>query len=827
MKTKKSQKYQLFTVSLVLVLICARSLTAQEYGGIVVDQKTGSSVKDVLVSLGHSEFYTRTDGDGKFTLSTTTSINSPHHTSKTRTVKARWNFRRGTIDLSSAPWINSVSIYTLNGKRIFNGQVPPSRILNAPTLAKGSYLLDLRGEHGLRSCARVVMSNRTASSFTFHVATLSGGSPRLTKSAHLSSSPERLIFRHDGYYPKDVNADGANANMSVSLKPDERSFVFDQSKVREYRFVISAADSAKLDSEGWKEEYVSSNMTFEDTSYGQIGLRYKGSEYSLPRCFGMGATGRTCPKISYKVKFTEYNKDKRFYGMKKINLHALTADDTKMHDMLAYELYREMGIHAPRTSYANVYVNNRLVGLFLAVEDIDGRFTKSRWPDYGDGNLYKEKWPASNKTNYYLEGLKTNDDPDDNPNVRRMLSYYDAIQSSDERTFEQNLSQYMDFDYFLRYMAVDVAIQNWDGIRSWYSDKTALKWANNHNYYMYEEENAGGKVWLVPWDLDNTFYEIDPYYETAKVPQWNETPAHCGGHMIWGDPNQFIRPPNCDKLTKLTASVFWERFVKFGERFLKDQFANQRLIDKINAHRQVISESVRRDPVINSNSWTHDVNTLILYLPDLAAKFSNHIHSIKSDPNSDRYLNPAQVNNYEFTLASDNMYWVQKYFSDNSEGSVTHNKVNPLDGTADMRFDFTFNETDDPQEWDVWGNFQPEFEQAADLSNLKAIRITLRSDKARNWRISLGNWDVYQKYKASSEYGWEFSVAAQKQTVTLEMSKIAYPSWASVKPDIKAEVLKTVRTLMFSPSARCGGDGFLSTIPDIGFLQVDNIEFVY
>ena len=766
----------------------------------MINQTNGNPIEGVLVSAGYSEFYTRTDKNGNFTLSNTTPIKSAETASKTGLVKVQLNIHKSTLDLNSAPWANSATIYTINGKRVFKAQVPPSKVIELPSLAMGIYLLELRGENGLHS------------------------SVRSAKSAQALSS---LIFRHDNYYPKDIDITSSSANIRVSLKPDDRSFVFDQSKVREYRFTINSTDSTYLDTQGWREEYVRANMSFEGKDYGTVGIRYKGSEYTLPRCFGMGTSDKTCPKISYKVKFTEYDKDKRFYGMKKINLHAMTGDNTKMHDMLAYELYREMGIHAPRTSYANVYVNGELVGLFVAVEDIDGRFTKSRWPNYGNGNLYKEKWPNSAYTSHYMDGLETNNDPEDNPNVQRMVSYYNAIQSSTEQTFEQNLSSYMDFDHFLRYMAVDVAINNWDGIRTWYGGEDPNgQWFNNHNYYFYEEENAGGKIWLVPWDMDNTFWEIDPYYETTKIPQWNETPANCEGHQnsING---QYIKPPNCDKLTKLMASVFWNRFMNIGEQFLKDLFTSQRLIDKINTYTQVISESVQRDPVINNTSWTNDVSTLKYYMPNLVTKFSNHIHSIKSEINSNRYLNPTQLNNFEFKLAASNMYWVQKYFSDNSEGSVTHNTTNPLYGTADMRFDFTFMETNNPKAWDVWGNFQPEFEQPADFSNLKEIRIAMRSDKARNWRISLGNWDVYQKYGASSEYGWEIQVTAQTKAVTLKMSEIAFPTWASVKPDIKAEVLKSVKTLMFSPSAQCNSSGFLNIVPDIGYLQMDDIEFVY
>jgi len=780
-----------------LVLSCVFFVMAQEYSGTVLNQADGKPIEGVWVSVGHSEFYTRTDKNGNFTISNTTSIKFTEPASKMEFMRVHLNIRSHTLDLNSAPWANSASIYTINGKRVFKTQVPPSKVIELPSLAMGVYLLELRGKNGLR------------------------GNVHSAKSKQASSS---LIFRHDNYYPKNIDIASSGVNMRVSLKADERSFVFDQSKVHEYRFTIKPADSIYLDTQGAREEYVPADISFEGKAYGTVGIRYKGSEYSLPRCFG--TTGKTCPKISYKVKFTAYDANKRFYGMKKINLHAMAGDNTKMHDILAYELYRDMGIYAPRTSYANVYVNGQLVGLFLAVEEIDGRFTKSRWPSYGDGNLYKEKWPTSASTSYYLDGLETNNDPEDKPDVQRMVSYYNAIQASTEQTFEQNLSPYMDFDHFLRYMAVDVAINNWDGLRSWYSDKTAQQWANNHNYYFYEEENAGGKIWLVPWDMDNTFWEVDPYYETAKIPQWNETPAHCGGHPSSTN-EQFIRPPNCDKLTKLMASVFWNRFMNLGEQFLSDQFVSQRLIDKINTHVRVISESVQRDPIINNSSWTNEVNTLKYYMPNLVTKFSNHIHSIKSDVNSNRYLNPTQLNSFEFKLATNNMYWVQKYFSDNSEGSVTHNSTNPLYGMADIRFDFIFKETNNPKAWDVWGNFQPEFEQPADFSRLKEIHIALRSDIARNLRISLGNWDVYQKYDANGEYGWEIQVTAQTQTVTLKMSEIAFPTWASITPDIKAEVLKSVKTLMFSPSAQCNSNGFLKVVPDAGYLQIDNIDFLY
>jgi spore coat protein CotH len=634
-----------------IVLVCAFWGTATaDYSGTVVDMKTGSPIEGVLVSAGHSEYYTRTDAYGRFELSTSiphyTSVGSTPSASRAKPVTARWNFSRGTIDLRSAPRVNSASIYTINGKRVFGGKVPRSRVLEVPLLAKGTYLLELRGEQGLRGNARIVISNRAMTAVTFNTATLSGGNPRLAKSAKTSdNAPGYLIFRHDKYYPK--NDDSPGADMSVQLEEDERGFVFDQSKVREYRFTLSASALDSLDRYGYEEKYVRADMKFEGEDYGDVGLRYKGSSFTIPRCFGydgvdkstIGTKRNTCPKISYKVKLTEYNKDTRLYKMKKICLHSMWHDSTKMHDMLSYELFREMGITASRTAYANVYVNNKHMGLFLAVEEPDGRFTKSRWPEYGDGNLYKEVWPKSTNINDYKEGLRTNDDPEDNASVQKMINYYYAIMESNKQNFAQKLSPFMDFDYFLRYLAVDVAIKNLDGFRTFYMAKwDGGEWVGNHNYYFYEEESAGGKIWIIPWDLDNTFYKNDEYYE-AGVPllQWNKAVnnSQCNDGIekdfydFNGNPyTNLLRPPNCDPLFNLTASVFWDRYAQLGEQFLTDQFRSERLIDKINKHKAVISTHIEQDPVIDKTAWANSVDDFKSYLPNyIYAKFANHINS--------------------------------------------------------------------------------------------------------------------------------------------------------------------------------------------------------
>jgi spore coat protein CotH len=586
------------------VLCCAFLAAAREYSGVVVNKTTGNPVEGVLVSVGHSEFYTHTDQSGKFSLTDPAPEGDPTAISKVKLQNARWNFQGRTLDLRAVSGVNSVSIYTTNGKRVFNGQVPSSRIVALPSMAMGIYILELHGEHGV----------------------IDRGSTKLAKEAVDS---ERLIFRHDDYLPKDSSMTNSNTDMRIELKPDERSFVFDQSKLREYRFTINTDSLKYMNTYGWREEFIPAELNFEGSNIGKIGIRYKGSDYSLPRCFfsngdtTRGTPNKTCAKISYKLKFTQYDKEKRFYGMKKINLHAFVPDATKMHEILSYELFRDMGIHAPRVSYANVYINNNLIGLFLSVEEIDGRFTKARWPENGDGNLYKEVWPNSADTKHYLDGLKTNDDPIEKANVQKMVSYYNAINSSNEQNFEQNLSPYMDFDYILRYLAVDVAIKNWDGIRAWYADKTPPV---NHNYFFYEEEN--GKIWIIPWDMDQALVQRDNYFDSGGfgqvLPQWNVSTTSCSrGQSVGGNS---LMPPNCDKLFKLTAAVFWNRYVQLGDLFLKDLFISQRLNDKITKHTNLITNAVQQDPNINQSTWTSSVSSLKNYLPNNISSFQKYLH---------------------------------------------------------------------------------------------------------------------------------------------------------------------------------------------------------
>ena len=201
--------------------------------------------------------------------------------------------------------------------------------------------------------------------------------------------------------PTHVLAQEAAAATSPGLvaEPSDEaaSTVFDAREIKTYALTIAPDDLAKLDAQPAAEQYVRASLQV-GTETVTVAVRYKGSVGAfMPPCpdtrVPFGARGPKTGKCSLKLAFDEYDPAARFHGLKKLNLHAINSDASLLLQRLAYGLFREMGVAAPRATHVRVTVNGKLEGLFVAVEEIDGRFTRSRFPEDGKGNVYKEVWP--------------------------------------------------------------------------------------------------------------------------------------------------------------------------------------------------------------------------------------------------------------------------------------------------------------------------------------------------------------------------------------------------------------------------------------------------
>lgn len=359
--------------------------------------------------------------------------------------------------------------------------------------------------------------------------------------------------------PKAVLADaGADDEpaAAVDLADADPAYLFDPLVLRTFELRLREEDLAFLDADPKAEQYVPGELWFEDQRVEEVGIRYKGSTGSFVGCLSGGffppSGSKACPKLGMKIKIDYADPEAGFYGQKKLLFHAMNGDRSLMRERLGYGLYRELDVHASRTVHVRLLINGQLAGLFLLVEEVDGRFTRSVFADGGQGNLYKEVWPTDDDEARYLAALESN--RDEHARADKIVAFARALAAADDDALPGVLESFMDTSYAARFVAVDRTIRHDDGPYHWYcqplrTDGSAA-WhrqqrvgefnCGNHNYYWYEDSTAD-RLWPVPWDLDNAFPNRvglttiqsawdDLSYDCTKLlpsPFGNQLPATC------------------------------------------------------------------------------------------------------------------------------------------------------------------------------------------------------------------------------------------------------------------------------------------------------------
>jgi hypothetical protein len=340
----------------------------------------------------------------------------------------------------------------------------------------------------------------------------------------------------------------------------------------------------QLQANAAKEQYAEAEACFEGRGIGRIGLRFKGSYGSLFECAGKVGEG-DCRKLSMKLKFNEYDAERRFFGLKRLNLNANRFDDSRIKERLAYDLFRAMDIVAPRAAWAVVRVNDESLGLFGMVEEVDGRFTADRWPSVPDNNLYKELWPTNTDPAFIGTRLQTNEDA---PDVSNFVAFATALASADANEVRSTLGSYMDLSAFARFLAVEDAIASYDGITYFWTDGTAV---GNHNFYIYEE--APDRFTLIPWDVEATFW-LNPDH---AAPHWTEPISDCTQtYPYWGG---LARAPGCDRVIQAVAADL-QSWRAAGQALLDGPFAEATMLANIDRHAAFVSAEARADPTPSS-----------------------------------------------------------------------------------------------------------------------------------------------------------------------------------------------------------------------------------
>ncbi|MGL1900558.1 MAG: CotH kinase family protein [Fibrobacterales bacterium] len=287
------------------------------------------------------------------------------------------------------------------------------------------------------------------------------------------------------------------ALLSTEDWRDSTRFIYHHEYLHTYELLIEPEDLSYLDEEPKREEYVPAALVFRGDTIDNILVRYKGSKGAWSPC---GEKTKIC-NLSMKVKFnTDSHPDRLFYGLKKLQFHSMSHSQSRLSERFAYWAYREMGVAASRAVHAKLMINGELEGLFLVVEQIDGRFTRYHLND-DEGNVYKHYWPLDDDlmtTDALLnEFLKTNEEEADHSVVRAFESDLETA-GTQENTLAEFLERWGMRDFIARQVVTATTVFDWDG-------PYLGAWDSGHNTYWAVLPKTE-RIIMIPWDVDMPEY---------------------------------------------------------------------------------------------------------------------------------------------------------------------------------------------------------------------------------------------------------------------------------------------------------------------------------
>lgn len=214
-----------------------------------------------------------------------------------------------------------------------------------------------------------------------------------------------------------------------------------------------------------------------------------------------GTSGRLRDKKSFKLKLKRDHalsevgfEDDGDASIDKVFLRAVWIDHSMIREAVAFDLWRQMGHKAPRTSYANLRINGDYWGLYTVVEPVDKDYIERNGYPAG-GQLYKatrkhgsraDFAPGRNLVKAFED--KTDKGSESRADLARLMA---ALQTTplDEESFEREIDPVFSLDAYIDRMVWLAFTRNGDAVAQ--------------NFYLYNAPMDGQDFWYqIPWDSD-------------------------------------------------------------------------------------------------------------------------------------------------------------------------------------------------------------------------------------------------------------------------------------------------------------------------------------
>lgn len=308
-----------------------------------------------------------------------------------------------------------------------------------------------------------------------------------------------------------------------SLAAPDYDLVFPQDKVNRFDITISEGDWGNMQDDlddlyggssgggpgggggsTFSDEtplYVPCNIEFNGLNWYSVGIRYKGNS-------SLSAYSSGVNKLPFRLEFDQFEEDypeitgQTFYGFPALSMSSNYNDKSFLREKYGCDLFREFGVPAPHSAFYEMYIDYGdgpvYFGLYTGLEVVfetvlDKQFSSNT------GNCYK---PEDEGASFAESGFTLSDFANKSnggtggDDIQKMYeALHSALRITDEEAWKAALEAVFDVDGYLKWLAVNTTIQNWDT----YGRMT-------HNYYLYHDP-ADDLIKWIPWDNNEAFEE--------------------------------------------------------------------------------------------------------------------------------------------------------------------------------------------------------------------------------------------------------------------------------------------------------------------------------
>lgn len=338
------------------------------------------------------------------------------------------------------------------------------------------------------------------------------------------------------------------------------------------------------------QQYIpASSVVINGTSFPNVGVKYKGNSSFIP----------FFAKNPFHIELDAFqNQD--YQGYTDIKLSNVIFDPTFVRETLSYSILRQY-MAAPQCNYANVYVNDVLIGLYVNVESVSKKFVRKHF--YSDENAFFDCSPVNGANSVSalqeLPALIYWGPSINNYSLAYRMKSETGWDELINLTFTltnsvTGIESVLDVDRALWMLAFNNVLVNLDSYIGTF----------NQNYYLYRDDN--GRFNPVLWDLNMSF---GVFSDLGSSVLQNTTEKAQLSPLVHMTDNTF---PLVFQL--LNQPRYRKMYLAHCHTIVQENFANNSYLPKAQQLHDLIDASVNADPnKLNSYaSFQANMNTDVI-----------------------------------------------------------------------------------------------------------------------------------------------------------------------------------------------------------------------